>query len=59
MTILTPLDLEQLLLNGRNQRTTALNGSYWHIDPNDLPQLLKHLESLGVMAINAQDLQFH
>lgn len=52
------LDLQTLQLFG-DQRTTALNGSYWQIDPNDLPQLLKHLEGLGVMAINAQDLQFH
>mgnify|MGYP000597806571 CR=1 FL=1 len=41
------------------ERSTAINGKYWHIDPGVLPELLGHLRSAGVRTKRAEALPFH
>ncbi len=37
---------------------TLINGVYFHIKQEDLPELLRELESRGIRATHEPDLQF-
>jgi hypothetical protein len=38
---------------------TSINGIYYHIKQEDLPDLLRELESRGIRAVHEPDLEFH
>jgi hypothetical protein len=39
--------------------STFINGDYWHLPPERTSAIVAALESLGMVAINAEELQFH